>query len=84
MTDARTVTDGDKLTWTCVQAYAGLTESGGAEAAADMTTDHTGFVHVVCTPSGGAHSVRVELPSAWAELPDTDLLAAIERARAAQ
>ena len=84
MTGARTVTDNENLTWSCVQAYAGLTESGGAEAAADMTTDQNGFVPVVCTPSGGAQSVRVELSSAWAELPDTDLLAAIERARAAQ
>jgi hypothetical protein len=40
-----------------VQAYAGLTESGGAEAAADMTMDQNGY---------------------------TELLAAIERARAVQ
>lgn len=85
MTGARTVTDGENLTWSCVQAYAGLTESGGVEAAADRTTNQNGFVPVVCTPSGGAQSVRVELPSAWAqELRDTELLAAIERARAAQ
>lgn len=85
MTDARTVTDGENLTWSCVQAYAGLTESGGAETAAAITTDGNGFVPVVCTPSGGAQSVRVELPSAWAqELRDTELLAAIKRARAAQ
>lgn len=43
---------------------------------------HTG---VVCTPNGGAQSVRIELPPSWAQdLSDSDLLEAIERARAAQ
>lgn len=72
MTEPRTVTDGDNLVWSCVQAYAGLISPPEDEP-----------VIVVCTPSGGAQSVRVELPADWTqEVSDTDLLAAIERARA--
>ena len=69
MTEPRTVTDGDNLVWSCVQALAGLVED-------DVVT-------VVCTPSGGAQSVRVELPADWTkDVSDADLLEAIERARA--
>jgi hypothetical protein len=33
---------------------------------------------VVCTPSGGTRSVRVQLPAGWEErLPDGDILAAV-------
>ena len=35
-------------------------------------TDH---VHVICTPSGGAKSVRVQSPEAWEQqLSDEELL----------
>ena len=82
MTEAREVTDRDNVTWSCVQAYAGLTESRRAEADAVLATDDV--VAVVCTPSGGAQSVRVELQPNWREkLTDARLLAAIERARSA-
>lgn len=71
MTEPRTVTDGDNLVWSCVQALAGLVEDD--------------VVAVVCTPSGQAQSVRVELPSSWEQdVSDNELLAAIGRARAAQ
>ena len=74
MTDPREVTDGESLKWSCVQAHAG--------ADPDLVTDENGLVPVVCTPSGAARSVRVELPPSWAQdLPDTELLAAISRAR---
>lgn len=80
MTEAREVTDRDNVTWSCMQAYAGLTESRRAEADAVLATD--AVVAVVCTPGGGAQSVRVELPPNWREkLSDSKLLAAIERAR---
>jgi hypothetical protein len=70
----REVTDGAKLRWSCVQAYSGLDR--------DLVTDDNGMVPVVCTPTGGAQSVRVELPQSWADyLPDAELLAAIARAR---
>ena len=40
---------------------------------------------VVCTPSGGEQSVRIELPKDWAEtLSDDNLLKAIAKARRAR
>jgi len=37
-------------------------------------------LHVVCTPSGGASSVRLELPDGWeAGMPDSDLLQKIQK-----
>jgi hypothetical protein len=37
--------------------------------------------HVVCTPSGGARSVRVELPGGWeGSCPDEAILATIHGA----
>ena len=83
MNDLRTVTDGDNVVWTCVQAYAGLTESRRTDADAVLATEEG--VAVVCTPNGGAQSVRVELRASWAQdLSDNDLLASIERARSAK
>ena len=59
---------GDHTTWSCVAAL--------ATAAGD------GKVPVVCTPSGGARSVRLELAGNWREeLSDGELLAAIAAAR---
>jgi hypothetical protein len=74
----RDVTDAEGIVWTCIQAFAGLGNDPEKQNAARVegTRDR---VHVVCTPSGGAHSVRVELPSDWeASLPD-DVL--VERIR---
>jgi hypothetical protein len=80
LSEERQVTDRDNITWSCVQAYAGLTESRRAEAEAVLAADQV--VPVVCTPRGGAQSVRIDLPSSWREkLSDARLLAAIERAR---
>ena len=53
----------DNTTWSCVPALA---------------TGDDGKIPVVCTPSGGARSVRLELATDWREkLSDEDLLAAI-------
>lgn len=57
---------GEKLTWSCVPALA---------------TGQGGKVPVVCTPSGGARSVRLELPADWRQAQsDEELLAAIAAA----
>ncbi len=73
----RIVTDQDNITWTCVQAYTGL-NGEAAERATEITQDEGGQVSVVCTPSGGAQSVRLELNPDWDEaLPDNELLKAI-------
>lgn len=77
----RDVTDEDGTAWSCIQAFAGL--GGAAEKRAEtMGAARVGGeedkVHVVCTPSGGAHSVRLALPGDWeAELSDAQLLDAI-------
>ncbi|AKQ44992.1 hypothetical protein TH63_04075 [Rufibacter radiotolerans] len=77
----REVTDQDNLTWTCVQAYAGL-EDKAAEKATELTETEEGTVTVVCTPSGGAQTVRLQLPSNWLEkTSDEELIQQISQAR---
>jgi hypothetical protein len=77
----REVQDSGNVTWTCVQAFGGTSEAAAAEAARKIESER-GTIPVVCTPSGGEQSVRIELPTGWAErLSDGDLLAAIEKAR---
>ena len=76
----REIADEDGTVWTCIQAFAGLGEDAAKCEAARVEAGVDRF-HVVCTPSGGAHSVRVELPGNWEEgVPDAVLLGAI-RAR---
>jgi hypothetical protein len=73
----RDVTDQDNITWTCVQAYAGL-NGETSERVTEISSDEDGNVAVICTPSGGAQSVRLALSPDWAEaLPDEELLTAI-------
>lgn len=77
----REVTDEEGARWSCAEAFAGLAEDAGhADAARVKGTDR---VRVVCTPSGGARSVHLELPQDWREaVSDDDLLAAIREAGA--
>jgi hypothetical protein len=79
----REIVDSDGTTWTCIQAFAGLggdaekTEAARVEGSSDR-------YHVVCTPSGGAKSVRIELPGNWEEsVTDEDMLTAIRTTLAA-
>lgn len=75
---AREVTDGDGTTWSCVEAYAGLSEDGKSDAARVEGTDR---YRVVCTPTGGAASVTLELPGGWDEsMSDEDLAREIQSA----
>ncbi|QHL89239.1 hypothetical protein GU926_18095 [Nibribacter ruber] len=77
----REVTDKDNLTWTCVQAYAGL-EGDAAEKATELSETDNGQVTVVCTPSGQAQTVRLEVAKDWLDsLSDEDLVQQIEQAR---
>lgn len=77
----REVQDSDNLTWTCVQAFSGVSGEA-AEKAVERVESAGRGVPVVCTPSGGAQSVRLELATGWDEkLADPDLLAAIAGAR---
>jgi hypothetical protein len=70
---AREVRDEEEgIGWSCVEAYAGLASDGEHKPAA---AESPGTVAVVCTPSGGARSVRLELMHGWEQaLTDDDLL----------
>lgn len=75
--EQREVTDQQNTTWTCVQAYGGLTGKA-AEKAADIAETNDGKMPVVCTPSGGAQTVRLELDKEWVTaLSDDELIQAI-------
>ncbi len=79
----REVTDASGTKWTCIQTFAGLGVDAEKTRAArvDGATDR---FRVVCTPSGDAKSVQVELPGNWeADLPDDDL-AEVIRAKLAE
>jgi len=74
----REVTDADGIRWTCAQAYAGLSEQAGDPSAARVGEDR---YEVVCTPSGGAQTVRLELAADWeTALDDEQLLGKINAA----
>lgn len=76
----REVRDEEGTSWSCVQAYAGLSEGPDKDDAARVEGSPD-LLHVVCTPSGGAQSVRLQLPDNWEELPDEALVRAITAAR---
>ncbi len=80
---ARKVKDAEGITWSCEQAFAGLSDERASEAAARRVADGDGIA-VVCTPSGGAQSVRVTLPEDWETALEEDaLLREIHAAQAA-
>lgn len=77
----REVNDGEGIRWSCVQAYAGLSQRAGDDAEKADAARVEGAAdrfRVVCTPSGGARTVELELPGRWEEeLSDEALLRAI-------
>ena len=78
----REVTDQENTNWVCVQAFGGLNKEA-AEEAADRIETEDGKVPVVCTPSGGAQTVRLQLNRDWLEnISDEQLVAAITQAQA--
>ncbi len=56
----REITDADGVTWSCIQAFASL-GNGPEKADAARVGSATDRFHVMCTPNGGAKSVRLEL-----------------------
>ena len=73
----REVTDADGTTWSCVPAYSGLSADGEVPDAARVEGTEDRY-WLVCTPSGGAQSVRVEVPADWdTAVSDEALLALI-------
>lgn len=78
---AREVTDDEGTTWECVQAYAGL-EGGGENQELAEVDGRENLLHVVCTPSGGAQTVRLQLHKGWEDkYSDEELLREIEAAQ---
>jgi len=77
----REVKDTDGITWTCVQAYTGLSDGVQDQNAAQVKgTEDTYWV--VCTPSGGAKLVRLKLQGEWeTSYSDEALLSEIEAQR---
>lgn len=79
----REVKGSEGITWTCLQAYAGLSDEK-ADEAAERAAGGGGNLQVVCTPSGGAQTVRLELPQDWeTSYSDEELLKEIEARREA-
>lgn len=79
MMQQREVTDSEKTIWTCVQAYAGGLAGSATEQATKLAETDEGTVTVVCTPSGGAQTVRLDLQNNWFEnLSDEELATAIQ------
>jgi hypothetical protein len=77
----REVISQDGITWTCLQAYAGLDDEKASEAAV-RAAGGDGCLTVICTPSGGAQSVRLELPPDWeTAYGDEELLREIQARR---
>jgi hypothetical protein len=73
----REVTDREGTKWNCVQAYTGL-QGKLADKAAELAETDEGKIPVVCTPTGGAQSVRLEVKENWYEqLSDDALVEAI-------
>lgn len=78
--EQREVKDAEGTIWTCVQAYAGL-EGKAQEKATDIAKGNNQEVPVVCTPNGGAQTVRLHLPKNWfKKLPEEELLKKISTA----
>jgi hypothetical protein len=74
----REIQDGNGTTWTCVQAYSGIHDNKENEEAAQVKGKGNTYA-VVCTPSGGSQTVRLELPGDWMEaLSDEELAEEIQ------
>ncbi|MBD2043969.1 hypothetical protein [Microcoleus sp. FACHB-672] len=77
----REITDTKGVTWTCVQAFSGLSDESENRAAAQVKGKDDVY-WVVCTPSGGSQSVRLELQGEWEKsYSDEALLREIEELR---
>ena len=72
--------DSSNIRWSCVEAYS-MQNSETAKKASELSATENGKVTVVCTPSGGAKTVRLELSETWEnELKDDDLIEKITAA----
>jgi hypothetical protein len=74
----REIQDTNGITWTCLQAFSGLSDIAEAQEAAEVKGEENTY-WVICTPSGGAQSVRLKLKGQWdKEYSDEELLQEIK------
>jgi predicted RNase H-like nuclease (RuvC/YqgF family) len=77
----REVTDQENIRWTCVQAFS-ATHEKALEKLESMAAKDNGKITVVCTPSGGAQTVRLELDKDWEhQISDEELVEAIKNSQ---
>jgi hypothetical protein len=69
----RQVQDDNNTIWQCVQAFSGMS-SDAAKKAEELLDNPSEQVPVICTPSGGAQSVRLQLNKNWIDDMNDDAL----------
>lgn len=69
----REISDRNNITWKCIQAYSGLSNDEENQDAAQVKGEEDTF-WVVCTPSGGAKSVRLKLQGDWEKSYSDEML----------
>lgn len=62
---SKEIQDNENTVWTLAEAYAGLKSEDDNEPNEAARIKGTDKVRVVATPSGGAQTVRLELPVDW-------------------
>lgn len=76
----REIQGNDNTIWTCTQAFSGTNGDAGKKAAEKVTSE--GKVVVICTPSGGEQTIRLELPEGWEkEMSDAALMDALRETK---
>lgn len=76
----REVQDENKIQWKCVQALEGVHTVSKPDIGQRLQ-NKDGQVPVICTPSGGAQTIRLFLNKDWDEsMSDESLLKAIQDA----
>lgn len=74
----REVQDQNNTRWVCVEALSGLSDN--TSEVAEKIQDRNGKVPVVCTPSGGAQTVRIKVNPDWVQkLSDEELVKQITK-----
>ncbi|MEG3891816.1 hypothetical protein QT973_15465 [Microcoleus sp. Z1_A1] len=74
----REVTDSEGIVWSCVEAYSGISDKPENREKAQVKGSDDAY-WVVCTPAGGAKSVRLRLEGDWENsCSDEALLSSIE------
>jgi len=76
--DIKEIQTADGIRWQCAEAMIKPADDKSSPSG----KDERDLVMVVCTPTGGAQSVRIELKTDWKEsVPDEELARAIEQNR---